>query len=265
METSLQSASLTANELSDSLATEQVAEEEHHVHLPNPSLWPFILSVAVLVTMAGVLFFPTNPWLTIVGAPFVLIGILGWALEDPMAAHYDATMEAYRYIYNPSITPHDVLEEAEAVVERTVTVSSTAYSTHPVKVEIDQVKDDGVILALYGKVELEAQRQYVEEALRKLPNVLDVRNFVVAEDEILNIAYGRLEDLNAKGKLNGAQNLRILVENYILNLYGDVPDSDMRFVLEREMIGIPGVRVVVNHIGLNKDIPGNLGRTRNKI
>ncbi len=265
METSLQNASLTASQLDDSLATGQIAEEQHHIHLPNPSLWPFILSVALVVTLSGVLFFPTNPWLTVVAAPFVLVGILGWALEDPMAAPYDEAAEAYRYVYNPAITPHDVLEEAEEVVDRVVTVSSTAYSTHPVKVEIDQVKDDGVILALYGKVELEAQRQRLEESLRYLPNVLDVRNFIVAEDEILNIAYSRLENLKTTGKLDGAQNLRILVENYILNLYGDVPNSTMRMALEREMIGIPGVRVVVNHIGLNKDIPGNLGKTRNKV
>lgn len=266
METSLQNASLTASQLGDSLATEQVAEEEqHHIHLPNPSLWPFILSAALLVTLAGVLFFPSNPWLTIVAAPFVLLGILGWGLEDPMAAAYDEVTEEYRYVYNPAITPHSVLEEAEAVVEGVITVSSTAYSTHPVKVELDQVKDDGVILALYGKVELEAQRQRLEESLRYLPNVLDVRNFIVAEDEILNTAYARLENLKMAGKLDGAENLRILVENYIVNLYGDVPSSSMRMALEREMLGIPGVRVVVNHIGLNKDIPGNLGKTRNKI
>jgi hypothetical protein len=42
-----------------------------------------------------------------------------------------------------------------------------------------------------------------------------------------------------------------------------VPDSKMKYALEREVVGIPGVRVVVNHIGLNKDIPGNLGKTRN--
>src|SRR6266480_3539102 len=89
METSLQNASLTASQLDDSLATGQIAEEEHHVHLPNPSLWPFILSVALVVTLSGVLFFPSNPWLTVVGAPFVLIGILGWALEDPMAPQQD--------------------------------------------------------------------------------------------------------------------------------------------------------------------------------
>ena len=263
METSLQSTHLPVNELSNSLAEEQVEVGEHHIHLPNPSLWPVILSVAILVTMIGLLFLPTNPWLSVVAPPFVLVGIMGWALEDPMAAPFDATLDTYSY--NPAIAPHDVLEQAEAIVDSTVTVSSTAYSTHPVKVEIDQMKDDGLILALYGKVELEAQRVHVEEALRHIPNVLDVRNFVVAEDEILNIAYARLENLRSKSKLDDAQDLRILVENYILNLYGNVPTTDMRMMLEREMIGIPGVRVVVNHIGLNEDIPGNLGRTRNKI
>jgi hypothetical protein len=263
METSLQSTHLPANELSDSLLEEQVEEEEHHIHLPNPSLWPFILSIAILVTIIGLLFLPTNPWLTIVAAPFVLVGILGWALEDPMVASHDETTEVYQF--HPEITAHDVLEQAEAIVDRTVTVSSTAYSTHPVKVEIDQEKSNGLILALYGKVELDAQRERVAEALRHLPNVLDVRNFIVAEDEILNIAYTRLENLRSKGKLEDALDLRILVENYILSLYGNVPTTDMRMMLEREMIGIPGVRVVVNHIGLNEDIPGNLGRTRNKI
>lgn len=263
METSLQSTHLPANALSDSLVEEQGEEGEHHIHLPNPSLWPLILSVAILVTIIGLLFLPTNPWLSVVAAPFVLVGILGWALEDPMAAPFDATLDTYRY--NAEITPHAVLEQAEAIVDRTVTISSTAYSTHPVKVEVDLVKDDGLILALYGKVELEAQRRRVEEDLRHLPNVLDVRNFIVAEDEILNIAYARLENLKSKGKLDDAQDLRILVENYILNLYGNMPTTDMRMMLEREMLGIPGVRVVVNHIGLNEDIPGNLGRTRNKI
>jgi len=240
-----------------------ISRRTGHIHLPNPSLWPFILSIAILVTIIGLLFLPTNPWLTIVAAPFVLVGILGWALEDPMVGSHDETLAVYQY--HPEITAHAVLEQAEAIVDRTVTVSSTAYSTHPVKVEIDQQKDNGLVLALYGKVELEAQRQRVAEELSHLPNVLDIRNFIVAEDEILNIAYTRLESLRGKGKLEDALDLRILVENYILNLYGNVPTTDMRMMLEREMIGIPGVRVVVNHIGLNEDIPGNLGRTRNKI
>ncbi|HEX4205024.1 MAG TPA: hypothetical protein VHZ51_12680 [Ktedonobacteraceae bacterium] len=72
-----------------SIATHQEAEDmghkEQHIHLPNPSLWPLLLSVAILVTLAGVLFIPDAPWLSIIGAPFVLVGILGWALENPMA------------------------------------------------------------------------------------------------------------------------------------------------------------------------------------
>jgi hypothetical protein len=36
--------------------------------------------------VVGLLFIPDNPWLLIVSAPFVLLGILGWALEDPMAS-----------------------------------------------------------------------------------------------------------------------------------------------------------------------------------
>ena len=265
METSLQSAHLPVDEIHRSIAANPVVEEEEpHIHLPNPSLWPALLSAAVLITVAGLLFFPDTPWLTIIGAPLILVGIIGWALEDPMASPHSEQDTAI-YIYNPHVTPRQVLEQAELTLERNVTVSSTAYSVHPVKVEIDAVKDDGVILALYGKVELEAQRDNIEQAMRSVPNVLDVRNFLVAEDAILPLANNRLESLRAKGKLDGSHDLYILVENFIVNLYGEVPTSDMKQMLEREMIGLPGVRVVVNHIGLNKEIPGNLGRTRNKI
>ncbi|GCE24675.1 hypothetical protein KDA_01590 [Dictyobacter alpinus] len=73
---------LVSDHEEEALAT----EEEPHVHLPNPSLWPVLLSVAILVAIIGLLFIPDAPWLTLVGAVFVLVGILGWALEDPMAA-----------------------------------------------------------------------------------------------------------------------------------------------------------------------------------
>jgi len=268
MDTSLQSVKLTADELSASLtakeAEEGLEEEQHHIHMPNPSLWPFILSAAVLFTMSGLLALPDIPYLSIIAAPFVIVGILGWALEDPMASPYQETTRRFEGGEIP--TAEQVLERAREVAEHTVTVSSTAWSAHPVKVEIEnEVKNEGVVLALYGKVELEAQRQELEDAVREVPYVLDVHNYITAEDAILNIANARLENLRAAGKLEGAKDISILVENYILSLYGEVPGSSMKSMLEREMIGIPGVRVVVNHIGLNKEIPGNLGRTRNKI
>lgn len=274
MDTSLQSVNLTADELHTSLAAkeaeEALEEEQHHIHMPNPSLWPFILGAAVLFTVSGLLALPDIPWLSVIAAPFVLVGMLGWALEDPMASPHQETTHRWettrRFEGGEAMTAEQVLERAREVAERTVTVSSTAWSAHPVKVELEEaVENQGVVLALYGKVELEAQRQELENAVREVPYVLDVHNYVTAEDAILNIANARLENLRAGGKLEGARDLSVLVENYILSLYGEVPDSSMKSMLEREMIGIPGVRVVVNHIGLNKEIPGNLGRTRNKI
>ncbi|HEY4036058.1 MAG TPA: BON domain-containing protein [Ktedonobacteraceae bacterium] len=269
METSLHSTGIAVNDITSSLEIHEMHQEaeegEHHIHLPGPSYWPMLLSVAILVAVAGLLFIPDNPWIVIIAAPFVLVGILGWGLEDPMATPtvlQDTVSQAKR----PAPPAQQVLDRAREVVERIVTFGSTAYSTHPIKVEIESDQgDEGIILAIYGKTELQAQRQELEQALRSVDGVIDVKNFVIAEDEILSAAYKRLENLKAQGKLDGAQNISILVENYILHLYGDVANSKTRSTLEREMIGIPGVKVVVNHIGLNKDIPGNLGRTANKI
>ena len=154
------------------------------------------------------------------------------------------------------------IAEAEDVVDKIVTISTTAWSAHPVKVFVER---EGVVLSLYGKVELEEQKKEVEEALRKLPGVLDVMNFLVAEDELLNAVNAVIENLKAQGKLEGAKNLSALVENYIVSLYGEVPKPEMKYLLEREITAIPGARVVINHIGLNEDIPGNLGKTSNRI
>src|SRR5689334_19760372 len=127
MDTSLQSTGLTEGEVNSSLdvhADAQGDEAGHHIHMPGPSYWPFILSLAVICTLTGLLFIPQNPWLTIIAAPFVLIGILGWGLEDPMAVgHSKEGVENYQ----PEVTPEQVLEMAQETVDRVVTISSTAY------------------------------------------------------------------------------------------------------------------------------------------
>jgi len=250
---------------------EQGHEEEghEHIHMPNGSLWPLIISIAVFVTMAGLLVINTNPWISIIAAPFILVGILGWALEDPFASRTGVkrsnrapTNYAAAASYGrPTALAEAVLQDAQDVADRTVTVRSTEWSAHPVKVEIES---EGVVLALYGKVELEAQRKALEEQLLRVPGVIDVKNFLVAEDTILNAANAAIERLRTSGKLDGAKDINVLVENYIVSLYGETPTSAMKYLLERELVGIPGVKVVVNHIGLNEDIPGNLGRTKNR-
>ena len=265
MDTSLEKRDLMIDEVYASQGTSQdSAEREKHIHMPGPSGWPLALSFAVLITVIGLLYLPDGSWLTVIGAPCIILCAIGWALEDPMKHAGEHEAAEHRYI--PSLTAQEVRDEALAVAESVVTFGSIAYSTHPINVEIEnEVPGKGVVLTLYGKVELQTQSERLEEEVRKVPNVIEVKNYVVAEDAILNTAYKRIDAMREQGKLDGAQGISVLVENYILNLYGNVPKTSMKYALERELIGIPGVRVVVNHIGLNKDIPGNLGKTANKI
>lgn len=275
MDTSLQNTSLTEDELSMPALADQEAEhaggEGAHIHLPNGSYWPIILGVAILVTMAGLVVVNSVPWITILGLVFVFIAIMGWALENPMATHEEEEVKPGEYSTSfaeaavtgkPTPLAEKALQDAADLVDRTVTVSTTAWSAHPVKVFVER---EGVVLSLYGKVELEEQKKEVEAAVRKMPGVIDVMNFLVAEDELLNAVNAHIESLRAAGKLEGAKNLSVLVENYIVSLYGEVPNPEMKYLLEREITGIPGARVVINHIGLDEDIPGNLGKTTNRI
>lgn len=281
MNTPLKSTNLTEEELA---ASEQVAseeeeqsEEEAHIHLPGPSLWPILLGAAITLVFIGILLYgdkdtaAASPWLIFIGLPFVLIGIMGWALENPHGSTPEARAKGGAYatsfanaalIGRPTKYAAQVLDQAEGVVEQTVTIDSTAWSAHPVKVFVER---EGVVLSLYGKVELETQKKEVEARLREVPGVLDVMNFLVAEDALLNAVNVSIESLKAAGKLEGATDLSVLVENGIVSLYGNVPTPSMKYTLEREISGIPGARVVINHIGLNKDIPGNLGKTTNRI
>ncbi len=245
-------------------------EGEGHIHLPNPSFWPIILSAALLLCMVGFLFIDSSPWILVIAIPIVLIAMLGLGLEDPMAPQEHAGrafMATYgRAAGGPTTLAQAVLQEAQEVAERIVTVSSTEWSAHPVYIEIEEDLGTGVVLALpaKGKVELEAQSKELERALRQLPGVVDVKNYLVAEDALLNAVNARIDKLKAEGKLEGAKDIYALVENYIINLYGEVPTNEMKYRLERELITIPGVRVIVNRINL-RDIPGELGKTRHRV
>ena len=89
MDTSSQSPRSISDEFNDALQVQQesdVEEEgEPHIHMPNPSFWPILLSIALAITLGGVLFVSNAPWISLIALPFVFIFMLGWALEDPMA------------------------------------------------------------------------------------------------------------------------------------------------------------------------------------
>jgi hypothetical protein len=88
MDTSPHSTSSTIRESGVYEPVEQeddVEEAEPHIHLPNPSYWPVYLSFFIAVAIAGFLFISSVPWISIIALVGVLICILGWGLEDPMA------------------------------------------------------------------------------------------------------------------------------------------------------------------------------------
>jgi len=273
MNTPLQSVSLTGDEIIQSQVDTgdlEGVEEEEHIHMPNPSYWPLIVGIGAAIVIVGFLFVNTTAWLVVIGGIVTLVGILGWGVEDPFAsrgAHGAASEFATSYAEaattgKQTILGEQLLQEAQDLADRLVTVGDIPWSAHPVNVEIER---EGVVLALYGRIELEAQRKELEQSLLKLPGVIEVKNFVIAEDAILSAANTRIEKLKADGKLEGAHDISVLVENYIVSLYGYTPNDKMKSMLERELLGIPGVRVVINHIGLDEDIPGNLGRTSGKV
>ncbi len=101
MDHSLQSTRSTPDESNASLLSVpegEVKEAEPHIHLPNPSYWPILLSLAILVTVGGLLFISSTPWIALGAALFVLVCIIGWGLEDPMAPQKEQFVTIYQTV-----------------------------------------------------------------------------------------------------------------------------------------------------------------------
>jgi len=57
------------------------------IHVPNPSFWPFVLAVGLLLCATGVIFGIVE---SILGVVIVLVAIGGWALENRSeGAHHE--------------------------------------------------------------------------------------------------------------------------------------------------------------------------------
>jgi hypothetical protein len=73
--------------VSRTLGPGEIQEAVQHIRLPGPSLWPLLLSIAIIVFVVGLmlLFISDFPWVALVSLVFVFIGIMGWAMENPNA------------------------------------------------------------------------------------------------------------------------------------------------------------------------------------
>jgi hypothetical protein len=101
MDSSPQSASSLSDEFRTSLPAhleDDVEEAEPHIHMPNPSYWPILLSIAIAIAISGLLFISSFPWIFIVALPFVLIFIVAWGVEDPIAPKKEKFVTVYRVI-----------------------------------------------------------------------------------------------------------------------------------------------------------------------
>jgi cytochrome c oxidase subunit 1 len=70
----------------EDILAEQTANAESHIHLPSPSYWPLVLSVAIFIVGIGVIY---NRFVAVVGALGILLAMYGWSLEPGTAEPED--------------------------------------------------------------------------------------------------------------------------------------------------------------------------------
>ncbi len=51
-------------------------------HLPHGSIWPFLVTIGITLTLLGVLFMDAGPWLLLLGVAAVVATVIGWVRED---------------------------------------------------------------------------------------------------------------------------------------------------------------------------------------
>jgi len=87
-------------------------EEVSHLPRHQLSVWPLVLSAAITLLVIGLLFVPDNPWLALIALAFILVGILGWALEDPAPApaHAPESIDKWETAILPAVMTGQVQE-----------------------------------------------------------------------------------------------------------------------------------------------------------
>jgi len=70
-----------------SVAEHAEEDEEHDVHMPNPSYWPLLVSAGLTIAAAGLLI---HILVAIFGVAWTIVAIYAWSLEpasDPPNEH----------------------------------------------------------------------------------------------------------------------------------------------------------------------------------
>lgn len=122
-----------------------------------------------------------------------------------------------------------------------------AAVSQSITVEVEQ----GVV-TLYGSVDTARRKERLAELLWTLPGVQQVVNHLLAEDELDARLQQRLQALVAAGTLDRLP--KLLVEQQMVEMYGEVATTEQRNLVERETLAVPGVRVVINRLSVPQEL-----------
>ncbi len=148
----------------------------------------------------------------------------------------EASREAVAHL--PAYRPDDELErDVEDALQREELLRVLAL---PVRVRVQ----DGVVV-LRGHVHNRALAARAEEVVRAVPGVLEVRNDLVVDHELLQQVVASLQADAHTRQLAGYY---LRVRDGVVELSGTAPSLEAARALERAIARVPGVRGVANHL-----------------
>lgn len=138
----------------------------------------------------------------------------------------------------PAYRPDDELErDVEEALQREELLRVLAL---PVRAEVT----DGVV-RLRGHVHNRALAARAEEVARSVPGVVDVRNELVVDHELLQQVVASVQADEATRHLVG---YFLRVRDGVVEVTGTVPSLEAARALERAIARVPGVRGIANHM-----------------
>jgi hypothetical protein len=115
------------------------------------------------------------------------------------------------------------------------------------------------IVTLYGSVDTTWRKKRLAALLRTLPGVGQVINHLLAEEELAEQLQHHFQALLTTGTLDRLPTM--LVEHQIVELSGEVATPEQRTLVEREVLTVPGVRVVLNHLSVPQEVRSRVHTT----
>jgi osmotically-inducible protein OsmY len=107
--------------------------------------------------------------------------------------------------------------------------------------------EDGQV-DLSGTLETQDQFDALFGAVKRIPGVRSVRSDIIITEQIADFVATAINQMRAKGKLDDNDDIEVLSEHQIVYLNGHVATLEKSAAVERETLGVAGVRLVVNQL-----------------